>query len=529
MMNQKQRATRVLIGTVGGQGGGVLSDWLVHGLLNAGWRATSIGLLGLSQRAGTVTYYCEAMPGSGKTPVSSMFATPGDVDLIIGQELLELARIVFGGFAAPGCAIVGNSARYLTTMEKMPAEGGVYDSQIIAAAVQALAPGRHYLFDAQRLVLEAGLPALTSNAMLLGAALASPAFDLPAAPFHEAIRKSEVNVKANIAAFDLGYQRVKDGSMPRLMVDGHKVLDWTELARQRAGRFTLARERASYEQLLAGAARQFPAPVLLVLAEALYRLIDFQDARYAEAYLEQLGALTARDGANEAMTAAYARNLGTWLTYEDAARVAQLKTRRERFERIAQDFEVGTTRFVVTDYLVPDTEQILGALPVSLARLVERIGSAVKPGFSDMKFPLRIKTSSVPGFWAMRTVAALRHLRRGSRRHADELRLIGRWQDAVTHWRGHGAPLALLAADAARVVKGYGRVRHQALDDLWAFLDQGMPMLAELGARGADVEAVGAKALTLLAKEAGSAPACLDYLARTSTEWPARASNQAVA
>jgi indolepyruvate ferredoxin oxidoreductase beta subunit len=55
-MPRHDRATRILIGTVGGQGGGVLSDWLVKGLLNAGWQAQSIGLLGLSQRAGSVIY-----------------------------------------------------------------------------------------------------------------------------------------------------------------------------------------------------------------------------------------------------------------------------------------------------------------------------------------------------------------------------------------------------------------------------------------------------------------------------------------
>lgn len=40
----KKRSVRVLIATVGGQGGGVLSDWLIHGLLNANWNAASIGL-----------------------------------------------------------------------------------------------------------------------------------------------------------------------------------------------------------------------------------------------------------------------------------------------------------------------------------------------------------------------------------------------------------------------------------------------------------------------------------------------------
>ncbi len=508
-MSAAVRAKRVLIGTVGGQGGGVLSDWLVHGLLNAGWRATSIGLLGLSQRAGTVTYYCEAMPGSGKAPVSSMFATPGDVDLILGQELLELARMVFGGFAAPGCSIIGNSARYLTTLEKMPAEGGIYDSTIIARAVEALAPDRHYLFDAQRLVLDAGLPAVASNAILLGAAIASPAFNLPRDSFHAAIEASEVNVKANIAAFDLGYNRLRDGTLPRMMIEGQRPADAGEMARQRVGRLQKAADRDEYNRMLTSVRGEFPESTMAVLSESLYRLIDYQDTRYAEEYLAKVRAARARE---ERSLLAYARHLALWLTYEDAPRVAQLKTRRERFERIAKDFGIGQQRYVVTDYLVPDMEQILGALPATLAAALSRMGRLMTPRFDQLKFAMRIKTSTVAGYWTMRAVARMRRGRRRSQRHAHELKLIGRWEAAIERWRARGPALGFLAADAARVVKGYGRVRHDALDDLWSFLDQGLPIIEALGAKGADVDAIGGKALGLLSKEAGSAKACLDYL-----------------
>ena len=106
---QENRSVRALIGTVGGQGGGVLSDWLIRGLLNAGWQAQSIGLLGLSQRAGSVIYYLEASPAGDTPPILSPFAVPGDVDLILAQEFLELGRLLQGGFAAKDCNIVANT------------------------------------------------------------------------------------------------------------------------------------------------------------------------------------------------------------------------------------------------------------------------------------------------------------------------------------------------------------------------------------------------------------------------------------
>lgn len=508
----RARACRVLIGTVGGQGGGVLSDWLVHGLLESGWGATSIGLLGLSQRAGTVTYYCEGAPGRDVPRVTSMFAAPGEVDLLIGQELLELGRMLAAGFAAPHAVIVGNSARYLTTFEKMPAEGGVYDTSIIVNAARQLAPDRHYLFDAQRLVVEAGLPPLSSNAILLGAAVASPVLNLPREGFHTAIRRAEVNARANIAAFDLGYDRVRDGTLPRTMVSGVKLPpDADETARQRLSAIEGSAAQDVYRKLFDRCSIEFPDDVRMVLAEALYRLIDFQDARYAEEYLGRLRAMAVRGATAQTLLAVYARHLANWMTYEDASRVAQLKTRRRRFAGIEQEYGVNGQRYVVVDYLVPDTEQVLGGLPAGLARFIENIGRRLFRNFDRLKVPLRIKTSTVPGYWLMRTIAAQRRFRRGSLRHGQELLLIGRWEAAITQHLEH-PEFAFLAADAARVVKGYGRTRRDALDDLWAFLDQGLARLQEIAAAGGDVKAAGAQALATLSREAGSAATCLKGL-----------------
>jgi Gpi18-like mannosyltransferase len=54
------------------------------------------------------------------------------------------------------------------------------------------------------------------------------------------------------------------------------------------------------------------------------------------------------------------------MTYEDAVRVAQLKTRAGRFERIRRDKGVGKGEIVVTDYLKPDLDEIYGVLPYRL-------------------------------------------------------------------------------------------------------------------------------------------------------------------
>src|SRR5205807_1535323 len=69
---------------------------------------------------------------------------------------------------------------------------------------------------------------------------------------------------------------------------------------------------------------------------ALARLVDYQDARYAEAFLERVRRVRALDPGVR-LTGIFARRLAVWMTYEDAIRVADLKTRSGRFERIRRE------------------------------------------------------------------------------------------------------------------------------------------------------------------------------------------------
>lgn len=508
------RARRVLIGTVGGQGGGVLSQWLVSGLLKAGWNARSTGLLGLSQRAGTVTYYCEAYPGIATEFVPSMYATPGDVDLVLAQELLELGRILSQGFASEDASIVGNSARYLTTREKMPAENGIYDYKIIEKAVRCLAPDRHYVFDAQKHAVEAGLSPLSSNAVLLGAAVASPAFSLSPATFIEAIKEAENNVDENIRAFELGYRGVRDGTLPRFELAGQTTNsgDLDDQIQRNAEKLTNSRERAAYARLVSVNDNLLDGDAESILPEAVYRLIDYQDESYAEDFITRVRTFREAIGDYPDTVGAYARHLALWMAYEDIARVAQLKSHPSRFATIRSDFGVGSGPYVVTDYLVPDMDQILGSLPKNVSRIIHRLGIRLIPKFEQLKFPLRIRSNRFFGYWSMRALASQRKLRRLSHRHYEELEMIQRWEQAVLKWAKVSSPLGHLAADAARVVRGYGRTRRDALDDLWSFLQEGMERLQAIDSGGGDVRCIGAEALKILAARAGSFGDCSAYL-----------------
>ncbi|NCV63645.1 MAG: indolepyruvate oxidoreductase, partial [Betaproteobacteria bacterium] len=53
---------RLLVCALGGEGGGVLSEWLMDAARRAGMPAQSTSIPGVAQRTGATTYYIEVLP-----------------------------------------------------------------------------------------------------------------------------------------------------------------------------------------------------------------------------------------------------------------------------------------------------------------------------------------------------------------------------------------------------------------------------------------------------------------------------------
>ena len=80
----------ILIAALGGEGGGVLAEWLVELALRAGHPAQATSIPGVAQRTGATTYYVEIHPQShaelgGRTPVMSLSPVPGCLDLMVAS------------------------------------------------------------------------------------------------------------------------------------------------------------------------------------------------------------------------------------------------------------------------------------------------------------------------------------------------------------------------------------------------------------------------------------------------------------
>jgi indolepyruvate ferredoxin oxidoreductase beta subunit len=201
---------------------------------------------------------------------------------------------------------------------------------------------------------------------------------------------------------------------------------------------------------------------------ALKRLREYQGERYAKLYERRMQPFLDGEGR---LAAEVARQLALWMAYEDIVRVADLKTRASRFERIRK--EVGAKNgepVVVIDYLKPGLEEFASVLPKYFGKKL--VAWAQKRGKLDAyNVGMHIKTSSVFGFLLVRSLAWLRPLRPFSYRYHEEQELIERWLSLVADAARRDAALAHEVADCARLIKGYGETHRRGKANFLAIVD----------------------------------------------------------
>ena len=103
----RRNQSSILIAALGGEGGGVLAEWLVDAATRAGYAAQSTSIPGVAQRTGATTYYVEIYPGplghARRPPAGAraLCRCPGSIDLLVASELLEAGRMVQAGMVSP--------------------------------------------------------------------------------------------------------------------------------------------------------------------------------------------------------------------------------------------------------------------------------------------------------------------------------------------------------------------------------------------------------------------------------------------
>jgi indolepyruvate ferredoxin oxidoreductase beta subunit len=521
-VNPDDRAITLLVCALGGEGGGVLADWLVAVARACGHPAQGTSIPGVAQRTGATTYYLEIFPRpeselGGRKPVFGLYAVPGGVDLLVGSELLEVARQAQLGMISPDrTAVIASTRRTLTTAEKMqPADGRMDDADLIAVL-----QGQAASLDLIDMTGQAQRAGTVISAVMLGAIgawfHASGRLPWPRAAYEDAIRAGGKGAEASLRGFEAAWERIDTA------------------LRQRAGALRVADEVAAALRP-AAPVPVVPKEVAIAFAPALHAIVSlglarvtaYQDVAYGALYLDRLARLRDADRQpDQAATAEAARWLALWMAFDDIVRVAQLKSHVSRFERVRREVRAGEGELLrLHDHFKPGVPEIAALLPPRLAAALRRWDTArIAQGREPWAQPLRLATHGVAGLVALRLLAALRPLRRHGERYGEEQRRIEHWLAAVRRGLQEDAALGLELARCGRLNKGYGATHDRGWRHLQHLIDH-LAFTTALGDAAARAAAVAQAREAALADDTGTA---LDATLRAQGAMPRPLAEQPV-
>ena len=430
------RPLTVLIAALGGEGGGVLMNWIVNAAIAKGFPVQATSIPGVAQRTGATTYYVEMWPeetSDDARPIFSLSPAIGEVDVMIATELAEGSRALSAGYITPDrTTLIGSTHRVYLTVEKMGMGDGRLDDKKLYSALKKSAKCA-VMFDAADIAQREGT---IINAVMLGALAGSGALPLEPDIFTSAIKKEGKAVKANLAGFAAGLAMAKSGGAgPAVDPAKQDIFDQTEQALE--------------SKVKTG----FPHPVHDILLHGIRRLTDYQGAEYARDYLQRLEPFREHD---PELLREVGRHLAIRMSYEDIIRVAQAKGRPARFYRIQG--ELGTAAddpFHVTEFLKPGLQEVCDLLPPFMAQRLMSWGT--KSGkLKTLHWGMEVRTTTVSGYVKMKILAGLRWWRPHSYRWAVEQAAIKRWLALVMQAASVNTDLALEVTELARLIKGYG-------------------------------------------------------------------------
>ncbi len=449
-----ERPISIAIVAMGGQGGGVLTGWIVSLAESQGWIAQSTSVPGVAQRTGATIYYVEMMQASetGQKPVLAQMPTPGDVDVVIASEYMEAGRSILRGIVTPDrTTLIASNHRSLSTIEKMAPGEGIADSGAVDLAIGVVA-AKEIVFDMNDMAVRNG--SVISSAMF-GSLAASGALPFEREAYCEVIRQSGKGVDASLRTFDAAFDRTEQGAAP---------VEAEEATLQDDAPATLpdglADPRA--DALLSRIRAELPKEAHQMAFLGLQEVVDFQDADYGAEYLDLLRDLTSRasaaGGADKAyeFTATAAKYLANAMAYDDVIRVARLKTRSTRRTRVAAEVGLKEGQILNTaEFMHPRMEEVASTLPVGLANWL-----TARKGLYDwldrrINKGRRVRTYSLRWFLPLHLVGGLSGMRRKSLRHQTETVHRNAWLADATDALSRNYDLGLAMLSFRRLIKGY--------------------------------------------------------------------------
>ncbi len=450
-MSASTKAIRIAILAMGGEGGGVLANWLVDLGEHNGYIAQLTSVPGVAQRTGATIYYLELFPASaaknGRAPVLALMPVPGDVDIVIASELMEAGRAIQRGIVTPDrTTLIASTNRVYAMTEKIVMDDGRVEEAKILEACQ-IAAKRLVAMDMSRIADQSGSHI---SAVMFGAVAGAGVLPFERSAFEATITRGGVGGKATERAFALAFDAARSDAP-------------VTLAQQEAAPLAPASvsDEPAVAALLVDARATLPGVALDFAEEGIRRAADYQDSEYAKLYLSRLKEIATFDrdhgDGSRRLTVEAARQLALAMTYEDTIRVAELKTQRDRFDRVAAEVGLRDGQIVeIAEFLHPRLQEIAETVPERLGRFLLGNPIARKLVSAMTQSGRVVKTTSITGFLMMRAVASRKPHRRGTMRYAEEQAGIDAWLADVKRAAAFDPSLALELVECRNLVKGYG-------------------------------------------------------------------------
>ncbi len=454
----------IAVTAMGGQGGGVLADWILQVAEGAGWIVQTTSVPGVAQRTGATIYSVELAPprDAGPRPVLGLMPVPGDVDVCLAAELMEAGRAIQRGLVTPDrTLLIASTHRDYAIEEKVALGDGRKDADAVLDAAKRSAQ-RLIAFDMEALAREHGS---VISAVLLGVLAASDALPFPRDAYEAAIRAAGKGVEASLAAFAAGYARA--------------TTEQAAAARKRNPADDIELPHGLREEVAVG----YREPLRSIVTLGVARMLDYQDEAYAALYLRRLEPFVDLDAGGQPLAREIARHLALWMAFEDTFRVAELKSRPERMARIRAEVGAGENDLLrVTEFMHPRLEELADSLPEPWGHRVRDwpwlralAGAFVGRG-------RRIATHTVTGYLQLWLLAHGKRWRRETPRYAREQAAIDGWLEPLLEVARVDPALATEMARCQALVRGYGDTHARGEDAFARIMRRAVELVGEPGA-----------------------------------------------
>jgi len=454
MTNKEMTSSlNILIAAMGGEGGGVLMDWIVKTAIAAGLPVQATSIPGVAQRTGATTYYIEIWPerlddDASKRPIFSLSPAIGEIDIMIATELAEGARALGNGFITPNrTTLISSTHRVFLTLEKMAMGDGRLDDKKLYAALKRSAK-KSVMFDASEVAAQHNT---IINAVLLGALAGTGALPFEPDAYTASIEAEGKSIEPNLAGFRAGLENSQAGS---------KRFGQDIINSETGGKVALNLETRINQN--------FPAETRDIIIHGVNRLTDYQNTAYAERYLDRLTSFAEIDSG---LCRELGRHLAVRMSFEDIIRVAQAKVRENRFNRIRRELgAMETEPYHITDFFKPGIREFCDLLPPALAKTV--LSWAERYGYLDTFYwGMQVRTTSILGFLKIWFLSKLRWWRPRSYRWSEEQKQIDDWLTLVKNTAENNIEIAREVVELARLIKGYGSTHRRGLSNFGLIVD----------------------------------------------------------